>query len=385
MDSDVRAQRHEQLWQAGNNSARRIALGGLLFALIILIKVVAPYQEKAVLEKTLAAQTASAKSLKLRLNKISAVEDELDEIERVIINAPWDSAKDELIRFYANGGGNQKEKANETIKQIADLIHAAIVEPLTVIVKGDGVSDDLASLPKMVADAIEEWERGKLNTKWYYRVASKEQAMDEVKDILLELRSQSKQIVQGAKLKIGEQTKPLENKLVEVRRKEKKISVSIQAALDDALPSWAGKLILAKTIVLFYPWILVGLAVYLVGSAVNASRHFHGMADEKGWTAEERSDPLMSSMWTLTFRGAMGTAITLGVYSWVLLCLWYCFYLSQQYAQVEFITRLLNPGESQIGQKLNNIPIGLGHGLMALVVVTCLVMPWRKNASIGAK
>ena len=126
-----------------------------------------------------------------------------------------------------------------------------------------------------------------------------------------------------------------------------------------------------------YPWILAAIAVYLVGNALNSARYFRGMADEEGWSAAERSDPLVSSAWTLTWRGIRGASATIFCYITVLAALWYC------------LNRSLNPpgpGDragfsiQTISAVMGSPAILLAYGFLALALIIVVVLPLRDRA-----
>jgi len=228
-----------------------------------------------------------------------------------------------------------------------------------------------------INEAIESWAARTIPTNWYFTGEGKDRAVREVQEVLQEIKKEATDRIEQEKMAVTEDKEKLQEEFDEEKKELEKIEAKIAQAMNDILPSWAGKLISVQTLVLLYPWLLVGIAMYLMGRAGFASRDFHRMADEKGLTAKERSDPLMSSMWTLTARGTLGTTITLTAYLIVLASLWYCLYLSQQPAQVEDISRLLEEG--QIDSSTQSILLGIGHAFMVLVVAIALILPWRRR------
>jgi hypothetical protein len=163
----------------------------------------------------------------------------------------------------------------------------------------------------------------------------------------------------------------------------------IDGDVDDILPDWAYGLVGTKAIVLLYPWMLVAIAAYLIGSALTAARHFNGMADEEGWSADERSDPLLSSPWTLTWRGMAGTAITLLNYVAVLAALSY--FLIRALTRQPSTKTKTDIGDSsaavntdysnEVAESISSwLPGELAYGLMAAIVILVLIAPLRPRA-----
>ena len=371
MDSAIRLRRHTQLWEAGITSVRRIAVSGLIFAGLILLKVIEPYQDPDLqnLRQTLASQEETEQTVSGELEDLRIIEQTMGDIEKVVLAAPWDAANEELKRFFREGGGgmNSQTEADKTVRKIADQIRDAVIDPLRKTIGDAEKVKELAAFPNRLKEAIDSWEAGKIgNSNWYATTRRKDAAIEEVVDILKELRDEASAIIENRKAAISARTDELESKVAAAQKQISELNASIEQAMNEALPYWARKLISVERMVILYPWILVGIAIYLVSSAVNASRHFRSMADEYGWTADERSDPLLSSFWTLSWRGNTGTPITLIAYSVVVGALWYCLYRSQKYVDSD------------------DVSIWLGHGLMALAVITVWVAPWRLRAVRGS-
>jgi len=90
MDSSIRAQRYEQLWDAGTTSVRRVALGGVIFAVLVLLKVVGPHWDKENSWKVeLSEQIEVMAEVQEELEEVEAAEIELIGLEEVIEKQPW--------------------------------------------------------------------------------------------------------------------------------------------------------------------------------------------------------------------------------------------------------------------------------------------------------
>jgi hypothetical protein len=362
MDPATRLKRHSQLWEAGNTSVRRTALSGVIFSTVILLRVILPNAEIEEGERTLTALQQEERVVQKRLAEAQAIEPKLNEIAGVVDAAPWNKQKDELIRLFASGPVDDPQAAaDRTVRSIAKQIRRDVVSPLRAAIDEVGVTGELAGFPDEVEGAIGTWETSKLGRRWFRTIREKEGTVHELGDFLEDLQEQALNGVREIQTTVHSERSQLQERRAELGSDIEKVKAEIEQALEESLPAWAKELVTVDAMAILYPWILLGIAAYLVGTALSAARHYRGMADVEGWSAEERSDPLLSSTWTLTWRGAFATTVTLACYSAVLLCLWYCLY------------RSLDAPPASVA------PLWLPHGLMALALITVLVTPLRRR------
>jgi cbb3-type cytochrome oxidase subunit 3 len=93
-------------------------------------------------------------------------------------------------------------------------------------------------------------------------------------------------------------------------------------------------------------------------------------------TPEIRSDAALSSLWTLTNRGRIGTMVTLACYLGFILVMWYFyeqgFELFDQWQNKEQLPVLLEKGRMA--------SLWLGRAVLLLLMVLVVWWPFRKPA-----
>lgn len=348
MDPDVKLKRHTSLWESAETNARRVAVAGVIFAALILINVVEPYkqmaEEEAMLPQwrtELAALQAEQAQLQRRKQSLAKIESVLDRIEQSITATPWQSDINALIQRCRGGcPANVQTLADNTIRSIAGKMKALSVVPLRSVIQETGMVDEFGAAADSVETVIDDWEEGRLGTVWYATIDAKERTAASV-GAGVRIEAQRAEETRGnlenatteelANLTAGIDARRVEaeNRAAKLREEIQSREEKIRAAMDAALPAWATGLFTVKSMVLLYPWILVGIGLWMVANGLIAGKHFRGMADAEGWNADERSDPLLSSPWTLTWRGVAGGAVTFLCYGIFLGALAYCIYRSE--------------------------------------------------------
>ena len=319
MDAATRFQRHAELWKAGNNRSQRTAVGALIFASAIFFNVIEPYSNTAKGRADLAGFETKQRQAEVEFARMSVFADRLGGISQAVERADWRQYKEALVQRFRSGQVTAPQgEADGTVRQIATHVRGEVLTALKDAVAQSGVDGNLAEFPKRMEADIDAWERENIGQRWFETLNTKERTVGELGATLETIQTDAKQVLLGLQNAVDArrtQSKQAQAKLaadIEAKRSE------IQEALNEPIPAWAKGLISVERMVPICPWILVGIAIYLVGSALVAARHYHGMASAVGWSQPERSDPLMSSVWTLTWRGATGTAISLLSYVGVL-------------------------------------------------------------------
>lgn len=380
MDPSTRLRRHSELYEAGTSNVQRIAIGGLIFAALILFNVIEPYYRADLpsLEEAVVKKQRELNAIDENLQEIANIEAKLNEIAGDIARPPWNDDVEELKRYFReDGSGDIQNVANTTINNIAAKINALVVEPLRAAIAKATMTGDVDLIAAEIENAVETWRLSKIdNSDWFQTTDAKDATADIISSSLQ--GSINRATVAIEKISSTQETRRSEEqrKKSEVDTEIDKLKEKFADAVDSALPAWAKGFVSVDTMIKLYPWILISIAAFLLFTALKASRHYHGMADADGWTMAERADPLLSSPWTLTDRGIRGSAITCVHYAAVFMLLGYFLYRSANPAIVVDITtiRVADNIERATGQLL---PLIYGLLALGLLLVGFKVRPTR--------
>lgn len=323
MDPATRSKRHSDLWEAGTTRVNRTVVSGLIFAAVIFFNVILPYAEtaesRAESKKSLAAFADQQQQASEELKRLQAFEDRLGAISHAVEQAAWSRHKDELMQRFRGGAvADAQAEADQTVHLIAAKVRTEVLEPLRAAVTETGISGIPAEHPAHMQAVIDDWERQMIGQRWYHTQERKEQTIAELGTTLETLQAEARKLLAELQRSLDAARNDAERSRAALARAIEAERQEMQQALDEAIPAWAKGLMSVERMVPLYPWILVALGVFLTASALMAARHYHAMAKSEGWSREDRSDPLLTSLWTLTWRGTMGTAVTVFCYLAVL-------------------------------------------------------------------
>lgn len=312
MDPAIRLGRHSDLWQAGSIRVQRIAVSGLIFAAVIFFNVIEPYAQTEQNRVDLAGFETQQGLAAAKIARMEEFAASLAAISQAVERADWRRHKEELAQRFRSGAVTApQEEADQTIRQIAAQVRDEVLDPLAAAVDQARLSGSLAEHPARMKTVIDTWEQSYLGQRWFQTVREKERTVIEIGSTIEKLQDEARQVVTELQRAMDAERTQAERAKSQLAAEIAATRDEIQKTLDKAIPAWARGLVSVERMVSVYPLILVGIAIYLVGSALVAVGHYHGMAGASGWSQPERSDPLLSSVWTLTWRGAAGTALSL--------------------------------------------------------------------------
>ena len=331
MDQATRLKRHTQLWSAGETSVRRIGVGGVIFALIVLLKVIEPYHiEFSKWEKKVETQESAYDDVKAERDRIPEIQEKLFEMLIQIENEPWTDEIQKLKDDFRAGRVSQpRDHSNKTLNAIATQLQESIVKPLQAATAQLTEDNVLAALPDKLDKEIVEWLDRYEDEPWWTTLDRKDDTAaaigEELKWVLNDASAAAPKI--KAELEAAEKT--LAKQLQDAASEIEALKAELGKVIDRAMPTWARGIIGVDHLLVLFPWLLAGIAIYLVGTALRSSHHFHAMADGENWSTEERRDPLLSTSWTLTPRGIAGSIATFATYAAVMGVLGASLYRSQ--------------------------------------------------------
>lgn len=291
MEQTVRRDRHHQLWEASSTSVRRMAISGLLFAAVVFFNVLEPYSKTMVQREGLARIEQKMVGVGDSLRAVEKLQLELEQVATTVANAPWTRHKNDLIqRFARREVHDAQAEADKTIRKIAVDFQASVVAPLEKAVSLASAPEDLKLVPTKIARIVDAWKRDHEGQRWFQTIHTKEATVlkldESVEDIQVEASEVVKRIQATVKAKKQKLTGEQQSLATQFAGKQQEL----QEALDAAIPAWAKGMISVDQMVFLYPFILIGLAVYLVVRGITGAGHYEELA--KLAAGPKRSDPI---------------------------------------------------------------------------------------------
>jgi hypothetical protein len=189
--------------------------------------------------------------------------------------------------------------------------------------------NSLATVPEELDKSIAEWLAQYEPIDWWITRDQKDDTASAIGRELTWILRDAAADAAKIETEVAATARDKAEKVNEAQRAVDALLKELQTVMNRALPAWARGILDLKQLLILYPWLLAAIAIYLITTALRASRHFHAMADGEGWSAEERRDPVLSTAWTLTSRGLAGSIATVATYGSVLGVLGLCVYRSQ--------------------------------------------------------
>ncbi|MDP6041199.1 MAG: hypothetical protein QGG64_21805, partial [Candidatus Latescibacteria bacterium] len=334
--------RHTALWEAHNKSVRRVMLTGLLFGAFVLFNVLQPYVVRvSALNVEMASFLVEHEQTLATKARLDLVVARLDKVQPIIEQMPWMDEKDALIHRFQEMNRSGKSinraqyqaEADATVRAIADQVRRDVLQPLAVFYNPP--DEQLAKMmPEFVAElsalpqTLDTWVDENIGRRWYVTVQSKSRRVAALTSGLQSQLYRVQQIGQEALPKLREKQFSIVGKLVEMEKRRKTIDADLRKKLDAEIarivPTWINGVVSISQIFYGYPWAILGMVIYVFWLAQALTQHFLGMAQAEGLSQVDQMNPTLSSVWTLSYRGGVGTAVTLVLYlGFVGLMVWF--------------------------------------------------------------
>lgn len=340
MENDYKLRRHTELYENQNRQVKRIIFFGILFAYIVLANILKPYSERvAVLRESLEEERTEIKKAKEAKGDLDTLQNAFVSVKKVIDASPWDTEKNKLIRDYRemNQSGRAismdqyQAKADSTVKNIGKMVLDSVSTPFQRFLGEGFIADNSPSLLnslKGLPEVVGEWTNQYLGEFWYQTIGDKNETVEGLTAVLnAQLFTISREIDYANQM-VKEQQRQLASRIEmlqqEINLEEKNLPEKLDAEMSKILPNWIGGIITFEQIML-YPFIIIGIVIYAMVLAFSLSRHYHFMIRGLQISDKTRGDAALSTLWTLTDRGAIGTLMTLTCYLGFIVIMWYFF------------------------------------------------------------
>lgn len=331
MSDDFRIQRHAEIAEQKSKSIKRVCLAGLVFGSVVLVNVLNPYssffeesqQMNEAAEQTSRQLAATEASLEATRELGTIVE----KTRETMRSAPWDLHRRELIETYrglsAASPDVYQRLADETVSVIAAEVRQ-LMRPLQEALDTHPEIDRGAIEPRLgrVLASIGTWETGNFGRDWYATLEGKRRTLESLSDsieqdmqgVAAEIASSIDELsssVEASRSALAAEVARLDAKRAQQNEDLRALDTKMQAVL----PAWLQGMIDIEDMVQAYPLIILCVAGYLLFTGITLTQHHESVAVGRGWSPQERHDPLYSPAWALVYRGRLGTLTTLVLYS----------------------------------------------------------------------
>lgn len=338
-----RLDRHFKLWEENNKLLKRVIFITVVISVALIVKVLTPFVDvsgdKKPVMQGIESLNTERDMVNERLAAIENTEKALTEINRYISAQPWQREKEALIERYRRlresppvegiEPGRYQREADETIARIRSELQGNIIEPLQRSTQVTGerrtdlerLSGEINSLNRFIG----EWEEQHKGVNWYRTLDMKEMmVMGLTKDLTGRLNDftrfvrQEQDLVKQAKLTVDNELRKLDK---EITAEGDKLA-ELEKELQTILPQWLHGLVTTEQVIQILPVALLAIAVYVFYVGLSLTKHFTVYADGKAFEENVKTDPVMSSIWTLIPRGGIGTLTTLAAYVLFFILVW---------------------------------------------------------------
>ena len=274
MDPATRLKRHAQLWSAGEANARRIGIGGAIFALIILLTVIEPFHmESSKTRGDIDARQNEAERLQAELQTLADIQAQLSTMSRRIDSQPWTDEIETLKRqFRAGEISDPVRQSNAALDAIADELRKDVIEPLANASARLPDDNPLANVPATLDEAVAEWLNRYQRTNWWITRDAKNDTAEAIGRDLSFILSDASREAATAIDRLRAAARDTSTQLARTRSDIEALVEKLTGVMDRALPAWARGIIDVEQLLILFPLVVAAIAAYLLVTAVRASR-----------------------------------------------------------------------------------------------------------------
>jgi hypothetical protein len=348
--------RHMTKWEDYNKRVKRTAVGALIFCIILLFRILLPFSNIETQKKPIMELIHKIELKKNQLNSekeiLQRFSPSMKRIRKTIDIKPWNHEKQKLIQFFRKRndrirtGESVREldpqaAADETIQNVVDTITNEVVAPLKKII--NEAPPDSAQRPTNVSRSkpflaevsgavetlekkIAAWHDRHFGSNWYSTINEKTLAMGSLAFSVEREIDRFSNTLRLMQQKAEVQVKDLESEFSEVKnrlREETEHLESLEQEFQKILPEWLQGFLSLPDMLQLLPLLILVFCFVVSVWAVMLTNHYEYIASGVGLSSEERQDLAASTIWTLTFKGRLGSALTSLVYILFILSMWF--------------------------------------------------------------
>lgn len=389
MKNEYQLKRHTELWEGQNKQIKRILLFGLIFAYILLVNILRPYSVRIENIKTqLNITNTEISETVYNIDNLDKLTNTIRSVQSIIDEQPWTKEKDNLILKYRNmnisGAPNLDQyqwEADLTVTTIGTMVLDLVGQPFESFLKDSSFIDDLPLLTKELnnlPEAVNDWTKQNKGRRWYLTLNQKEATIQSLTsslaDHLLDISNEIDRAASKIEVEKAQLTEQVTILKIKIEEEEEKLPETLDAEMKKILPNWIGGIITLEQMML-YPFFIIGIVIYAIVVAFELTKHYHFMMSGFKISDDISSDTALSSLWTLTNRGKIGTIITISIYVGFIMLMWY--FYEQGY--ILFNEWQLNETSKLFGNTGIFAGLWLGRAILLLLIVLVVRRPYKND------
>ncbi len=175
---------------------------------------------------------------------------------------------------------------------------------------------------------MDKWEQDHLGERWYETFFMKDREMRELTDSLQNRLDGISALIRSEQSKINTKREQLAKRANDLEydiQEKRSVLGKLELEMQKILPEWLRGILSIEQMIQLFPLILLGLIVFVMGTARSLTRHHEFVVESIGLSEAEQSDPSASSIWTLRHKKRVGMALTLMTYLFFTLMIWFFF------------------------------------------------------------
>ncbi|MHC5023261.1 MAG: hypothetical protein ACYTGG_05045 [Planctomycetota bacterium] len=258
-----------------------------------------------------------------------------DDIEQVRDGQSWNELVHARLRTAA------QTKARESIARMTTRTRRTVIDPLQSVLheEASGLTgvDDLERSVVDLDRTLTEWETDYAQRDdWYETVTGKETAFEALGEGLRAYRDRCRSVTEEILDRLGAEKVALtaERDLAEEQVTDIEAEMEgIDDALQSALPAWLRGLVTIDHAIQLFSFAVLALLLLGCWYAARTRHHFLVVREQMRADGVDDTESAMSTVWTLVYRGPLGTMVTIAAYGLVAGAAWYFILQGAEQAQ----------------------------------------------------
>jgi hypothetical protein len=332
MAETFRIERHIRKHDEQSKLLTRVILFGLLLGLILPWKYLTPFSNDSVLIKQtkLEIQNLDEKYRQVSEQKklIDSATKVLEGVQSTVQNQPWISEAEKLrLTFsrlreegtlWSDDQHVYQQAADNTVRKVASEVERKVILPLESAIEQQ---------PEL-REAINNWKNEHLGQIWYGTVTEKGANIEMLTSSMEEQLRPLNQLINISKQQLDAEIDSLtsmEKSYEDDLKSKNKENSRLNSEMQDLFPSWLKGIVRIEQVIQLFPFLVLALTFYAWIAGWTLSRHHEFVVRNLELSDADKTDPAISSIWTLTSKGSYGTSATLATYYVFLLVMWASF------------------------------------------------------------